>query len=111
MLRTRSISRLTVLLFGITLIAIAGIDVFLLQRLAGMARYTASLLDDTVFASEFSVALYLLPALFAGIGVNLPSHVLVSHLIDAEREFDLEGRRATPLTGSLLERGWRVSLD
>jgi glycopeptide antibiotics resistance protein len=92
MIWKKSISRTTVLLLGIILIAISGIDVFLLQRLTAMAKTTPSLVDDIFFASESSVALYLLPLLFAGIGVNLISHILISHLGDAERRFDREHR-------------------
>ena len=33
---------------------------------------------------------YLLPALFAGLGVNMLSHILVGHLRDAETRFDQE---------------------
>jgi hypothetical protein len=44
-------------------------------------------LDNQVFSSKISLALYLPPALFAGIGVNIISHVIVSHLGDAQREF------------------------
>ena len=79
----RAISRKTVLLFGATLVAKSGVTIFLLQRLAIMARDSPSLLDDRFFASELSIALYILPILFAGIGVNLLSHVLISHLADA----------------------------
>lgn len=70
------------------LILISGIDVFLLQRLAVRAKESASLLDDYVFSSELSVALYLLPALFAGVGVNAISHILISHLIESEKRYD-----------------------
>ncbi len=90
MMWKKVISRKTVLLFGAILIAISGVDIFLMQRLAGMAKTSSSLIDDRIFASEISVALYLLPVLFAGIGVNLISHVLTSHLVDAERQFDRE---------------------
>lgn len=85
-----AISRTTVLLLGVVLIAISGGDVFLLQRLTVLARFSPSLLDDAVFISELSVALYLLPALFAGIGINMVSHVLINHLVHAERAFDRE---------------------
>lgn len=88
----KAISRKTVLLFGVVLIVIAGLDVFLLQRLAEMSKATPSLLDDNIFLSELSVALYLLPGLFAGIGVNLISHILIGHLIDAEKRFDRQHR-------------------
>ena len=86
----RAISRKTVFLFGATLVAKSGVTIFLLQRLAVMARDSPSLLDDRFFASELSIALYILPILFAGIGVNLLSHVLISHLTDAERRFEEE---------------------
>ncbi|MDB6061633.1 MAG: hypothetical protein JWM78_1736 [Verrucomicrobiaceae bacterium] len=83
----RAISRVTVLLFGFTLVAIAGIDVYLLQSLAALAKRTSSLADDAIFVSEVSLALYLLPAMFGGIGINIVSHILVSHLVDAEKRF------------------------
>ena len=90
MMWKRSISRKTVLLFGAMLIAIAGVTIFLLQHLADMAKASPSVLDDRFFASGLSIALYLLPVLFAGIGVNIVSHVLIAHLSDAERRFDRE---------------------
>ncbi len=37
---------------------------------------------------ESSVALYLLLLMFAGVGVNMISHVLIEHLKGAERRFD-----------------------
>jgi hypothetical protein len=61
-----------------------------LQRLAQMAKDSHFLLDHNVFASELSVALYLLPVLFAGIGVNMVSHILISHLTEAESRFEQE---------------------
>lgn len=92
MMWKKAISRKAVLLFGAILIGISGVDIFLMQRLAGMAKNSPSLIDDRIFASEISVALYLLPVLFAGIGVNMISHILTSHLVDAERQFDREKR-------------------
>ena len=86
----RTVARGTVLVFGLLLVLIAGVDVYLLQVLASMARKTPSLADDALFVSEISAALYLLPALFGGIGVNLISHVLVRHLVGAERAFERE---------------------
>jgi glucan phosphoethanolaminetransferase (alkaline phosphatase superfamily) len=83
----KAISRYTVLAFGFALVVIAGVDVYLLQHLAAAARRTSSLADDAVFLSEISVALYLLPAMFGGIGINVISHVLVRHLSDAEDEY------------------------
>ena len=92
MMWKKAISRTIVLLLDIILIAISGIDVFLLQRLAALAKTSPSLFDDIIFASEISVALYLLPLLFAGIGMNLISHILISHLGAAEKRFDREHR-------------------
>ena len=86
----KTISHIAVLFFGLSLVAVAGTNVFLLQRLALMAHSSPSLLDDRFFASELSVALYVLPVLFAGIGVNMISHVLIRHLTKAERRFEQE---------------------
>lgn len=90
LLAKRAISRITVLVLGFTLVAIAGLDVYFLQSLAVASKLTPSLADDAVFLSEISMAFYLLPAMFGGIGVNVISHVLVSHLVDAERRFNEE---------------------
>jgi hypothetical protein len=92
LLRKRAISRTTVMLFGFVLIAISGLDVYLLQSLANAARTSPSLQDDAIFRSEVSLALYLFPVMFGGIGINIVSHILVSHLLDAEAKF----RRETP---------------
>jgi hypothetical protein len=94
MMMKRALSRAAVLMFGITLVVIAGANVVLLQRLATMAKGSPSLLDDRFFSSEISLALYLLPALLAGIGINIISHVIVTHLGDAERQFEREHGRA-----------------
>ena len=88
----RAISRSTVLLLGFALISIAGFDVYVLQKLSQAAMRSSSPLDDALFASEVSVALYLLPALFAGLGINVISHVLTRHLDAAERRFAEEQR-------------------
>jgi hypothetical protein len=90
MMLKRAISRKTVLLFGVLLIGIAGTSVALLQYLADYARHSPNLFDDRAFNSEISMALYLLPALFAGIGINMISHLLISHLADAEQRYDRE---------------------
>jgi hypothetical protein len=66
------------------LVAKSGITIFLLQRLAVMAKSTPSLLDDWIFDSTLSVALYFVPILFAGVGVKMLSHVLIGHFADAE---------------------------
>jgi hypothetical protein len=84
----RSVARTTVLAFASLLIVLSGIDVLLLKALGHMARSSLAPLEDKLFNTEISVTLYLLPALFAGIGVNLISHVLVDHIAHAERRFD-----------------------
>lgn len=94
MMWKRAISRKTVFLLAIILIVLSGIDVFLLQLLKGMAERSPSLLDNFFFVSEVSAALYLLPALFAGIGINMMSHLLINHLVDAEKRFDREHRES-----------------
>ena len=101
LLRKRAVSRNTVLVLGFTFVVIAGVDVYLLRGLSALARLTPSLADDAVFLSEISVGLYLVPAMFGGIGINLVSHVLLRHLDDAEQQFDDEhpdrlARRAPP---------------
>jgi hypothetical protein len=91
----RAVSRATVLILGLTLVAIAGLDVFLLQRLATMSKLSPSLLDDAVFNSEVTIGFYLLPALFAGIGIDVISHVLIRHLDRAEKRFRREHHNAS----------------
>ena len=86
----RAVSRITVLLLGLALVAIAGFDLYLLQSLTAMAKASSSLADDAVFLSELTIGLYLLPALFAGVGMNVISHVLIRHLEEAERQFERE---------------------
>lgn len=83
----RVIARTTVLVLGFSLVVIAGVDVYFLQSLAAAAKLTPSLVDDAIFGSEISLPLYLLPAMFGGVGVNVISHILVSHLVKAERRF------------------------
>ena len=87
LLTRRTISRGAVLALGFTLVAIAGIDVYLLRTWAAQAKNTLSPMDDAIFISEVSFALYLFPLMFGGIGVNVISHILVSHLVGAERRF------------------------
>ena len=77
-----------VLGFGIALVLISGVDVYLLQSLAALAKATLSVVDDGVFLSELSIALYALPLMLGGIGVNLISHVLLRHLEHAEKRFE-----------------------
>ncbi|MFZ6872361.1 hypothetical protein ACO0LF_09875 [Undibacterium sp. Di27W] len=83
----KAISQKTTLIFGFALVAIAGLDVIFLRLLAAAAKLTPSLADDTIFVSEVSLALYLVPAMFGGIGVNIISHVLIKHLDEANRQF------------------------
>jgi hypothetical protein len=96
-LTVRAVSRSTVLVIGLLLVGIAGFDFYLLQVLARAALKTASLADDALFDSEVTVGLYVLPALLAGIGVNVTSHVLIQHLTDAQRRFALEETAAPPV--------------
>jgi hypothetical protein len=91
-LTVRKVSRRHVLAVGLLLVAIAGIDIYLLQALKRRARETPSTADDVIFDSEITVGLYVLPALLAGIGVNIASQVIIQHLSDAQRRFDAHGR-------------------
>ncbi|MCE1192479.1 MAG: hypothetical protein LWW96_10025 [Acidovorax sp.] len=90
LLVSRSLSRAAVLGFGVALVLIAGVDGYLLQSLANLARTSPSLADDAVFLSELSIGLYVLPLVCGGIGVNLLSHVLLRHLAEAEARFEKE---------------------
>jgi hypothetical protein len=104
----RAISRTTVLLFGIALIVLSTIDVALLELLETSARLTESAVDDQFFASEVAITLYVLPAVLAGIGTNILSHLLVRHLDDSENRFDreqasAEARRMAPPAGKTRE--------
>lgn len=71
--RRQAISRKAVLYFGVALIALAGLDV------------------------------YLLPTLFAGTGLNIVSHVLITHLAVAERRFGGTRFPGNPAAESLPE--------
>lgn len=86
-LTVTAVSRKVVLLLGLILAGIAGFDFYLLQALARTARATLSVTDDRIFDSEITVGLYVLPALLAGVGINVVSHVLLQHLIDAQERF------------------------
>lgn len=88
LLLKKSISQWTVLVLALVLIALSGVDLVLLQKLAEKAKVSMSTFDDHLFVAELSMALYLLPAIFAGIGVNLVSHVLIRHLNRAESRFE-----------------------
>lgn len=88
MMIKRSISRRTVALLGVALIAVAGADAVLLHHIAYAAQHTLATWDDKLFTSELSVAVYLLPLVSAGIGINIISHLIITHLAEAERAFD-----------------------
>jgi hypothetical protein len=90
----RAVSRTTILILGLTLIAISGADLFLMQKLASMSKLSPSLIDDAVFNSEVTIGFYLLPALFAGIGINVISQVLTQHLDKAQKTFRREHSKA-----------------
>jgi glucan phosphoethanolaminetransferase (alkaline phosphatase superfamily) len=109
LIRRRKISRLAVASIAVSLVVLSGVDAILLQRLSAMAKSTPGVGDDRVFASEFSLALYILPLLTAGIGINLLTHVLNRHLIIAELEYDREQRQQHPRgqedTGEKAARG------
>lgn len=92
LLLKRSISQWTVLVLALVLITLSGIDFVLLQKLAEKAKLSSSAFDDRMFVMELSMALYLLPAVFAGIGVNLVSHVVIRHLNLAESRFERDDR-------------------
>jgi len=53
-------------------------------------RRLRAAVEDKVFSSGLSIALYILPAVFAGIAVNLVSHIFSKHLDEAELEFQQE---------------------
>lgn len=90
MMWKRALSRWAIFGFGIGLLVLAGVNVVVLRRLAELTAHTPSLLDDRLFAGGISLALYLFPALFAGVGINIISHLLVSHLAEAEQRYRSE---------------------
>lgn len=90
--RKKSIARVTVLSFSVCLILMSGLDLALLSRLREVALHSISSLDDAIFVGELRLALYLLPAVFAGTGINLLSHSLIAHLTKAETRHDAEQR-------------------
>jgi hypothetical protein len=94
LLGTRKMSHGTVLGFGILLVVLSGLDFGLLKQIFAITKAMPSLADDKIFNSEYSIALYLLPVLYAGVGTNMISHILISHLKGAEQAFDLERENA-----------------
>ena len=102
--RKNEVSPAFVFVFGLVLIAISGLDVYLLQALATESRFTHSLMDNAIFNSEMSLSLYVFPFLFGGIGINMVSDMLVGHLMSAEKRY--EEQHATPGPSSGTKR-WR----
>jgi hypothetical protein len=90
LLLKRVFARSTVILFGVLLLVLAGIDIVLLKKLEVLAQLSPSSLDDVFFNSAMSISLYLLPAFLGGVGTNLISHILIRHLKEAENEFERE---------------------
>ena len=88
LMSTRKMSHGTVLRFGILLVVLSGLDFGLLKQIFAITRAMPSLADDKIFNSEYSIALYLLPVLYAGVGTNMISHILISHLKGAEQAFE-----------------------
>lgn len=97
LMRLRRVSRIAVHCFGLFLVLLSGVDVVLLQQIAFLARHNTSLLDDRLFGTGLSMALYLLPLLSAGIGINMISHVLLDHLKQAEHRYDTRRQRSPRL--------------
>lgn len=91
----REFSKRTVLAFGLMLIVLAGVDIFVLRALSLEAQATPSLADDIVFSSELSIALYIIPAAFGTFGLNMVSHVLMHYLKQKEARF--EAHREAPV--------------
>jgi hypothetical protein len=83
-LTIRKVSRHHILAVGLVLVTLAGVDIYLLQVLKRLAQATVSTADDLIFNSEITIGLYVLPALLAGLGVNIASHVIIEHLSDAQ---------------------------
>jgi hypothetical protein len=100
MVTKRKISRVTVFAFGMLLIVLSGLDLLLLRHLVAAAGASISLIDDVVFKSEYSAALYILPLLSGAVGTNLISHVLVQHLEEAEKRHERDRQAAHRRSGA-----------
>jgi hypothetical protein len=99
-LTIRKVSRHYVLAVGLVLVALAGVDIYLLQTLKRLAQATVSTADDLLFNSEITIGLYVLPALLAGLGINIASHVILQHLSEAQARSVRRSSR-TPKSGEL----------
>ncbi len=80
LIRAVEIRRYVLMGFALALLILACVDFVLLGRVASLAHRTPDLLDDRVFLSEASAALYILPLVCAGVGINLLSFVITQHL-------------------------------
>lgn len=87
LLKVKKISQGWISLFAMLLILIAAVVLYLLQTLKQLSHHTGTPLDDQVFNSEITVALYIIPALLTGVAINLISHVLLNHLKIAEKRY------------------------
>lgn len=104
----RAFSKTTVLVFGLLLVAMASVDLVLLRALSNAALATPSLADDRVFASALSIALYILPAAFGTLGINMASHVLMHYLRKKEKRFEAaHPAPALPIAVRAVRRGRR----
>lgn len=107
----REFSKRTVLAFGLLLIVLAGMDIFLLRALSLEAQATPSLADDIVFSSELSIALYIFPAAFGTFGLNMVSHVLMHYLKQKEARFEAHRQQARPMpTADIAARRDRLAM-
>jgi hypothetical protein len=54
--------------------------------------------DDAILSSEIALALYILPGMCGGMGINVLSHNLVRHLVDTKRKFrdEQSGQNGSP---------------
>ena len=93
----REFSKKAVLAFGLLLVLLAGVDIFVLRVLSLEAQATPSLADDIVFSSELSIALYIFPAAFGTFGLNMVSHVLMHYLKQKEARFEVHRQPVQPL--------------
>ena len=80
----QKLARAHVLCCGLCLVLLAGGNLILLQQLLVIAKQTTDLMDDLFFASEYSLALYVLPLVSAALGTDLLSHVITSRLVILE---------------------------
>ncbi|MDM0115450.1 hypothetical protein QTI66_25100 [Variovorax sp. J22R133] len=84
--KRRAISSGSVFWLGLTLVVIAAADVSMLHGLQAAASKSPSHFDN-FFDSELAIGLYLIPALFGGIGIDLVSSVFRRHLEAAEHRY------------------------